>query len=104
LFVGLMGENHLPGSSLGETEQAILATQFEALARRRSLTSTRTPTRIAGHHLNGTTLAQIIERNTDITNLQPDVFFLLQHPGRRRPHHDVHTMLKRRWRQSPTRG
>ena len=31
LFVGLMGENHLPGSSLGQTEQAILATQFEAL-------------------------------------------------------------------------
>ena len=31
LFVGLMAENHLPGSSLGQTEQAILAKQFEKL-------------------------------------------------------------------------
>ena len=29
LFVGLMGEDHLAGSSLGPTEQAILAKQFE---------------------------------------------------------------------------
>ena len=75
LFVGLMGENHLPGSSLGQTEQAILADQFEALRDGdRFFYENADPPRLV-NQLNNTTLADIIERNTDITNLQPDVFF-----------------------------
>ncbi len=75
LFVGLMGENHLPGSSLGQTEQAILAKQFEALrdGDRYFYENADPPSLI--NQLNNTTLAQIIERNTNLTNLQPDVFF-----------------------------
>ncbi|HEX4142743.1 MAG TPA: peroxidase family protein [Pirellulales bacterium] len=75
LFVGLMGENHLPGSSLGQTEQAILATQFEALRDGdRYFYENADPASLV-NQLNNTTLAQIIERNTNITNLQPNVFF-----------------------------
>jgi len=74
LFVGLMGEDHLPGSSLGQTEQAILATQFEALRDGdRYFYENADPASLV-KQLNNTTLAEIIERNTTITNLQPDVF------------------------------
>ena len=75
LFVGLMGEDHLPGSSLGPTEQALLARQFQALrVGDRFFYENADPAGLV-NQLNNTTLAQIIERNTNITNLQPDVFF-----------------------------
>ncbi len=75
LFVGLMAEDHLPGSSLGPTEQAILARQFEALRDGdRFFYLNADPAGLA-NQLNHTTLSQILERNTDITNLQPDVFY-----------------------------
>ena len=75
LFVGLMAEDHLAGSSLGQTEQAILAKQFESLrdGDRYFYENADPPSLV--NQLNGTTLAQIIERNTTITNLQPNVFF-----------------------------
>lgn len=75
LFVGLMGENPLPGSQLGQTEQAILAQQFENLrdGDRYFYENADPPSLV--NQLNNTTLAQIIERNTDITNLQPNVFY-----------------------------
>ncbi|HZZ27738.1 MAG TPA: peroxidase family protein [Pirellulales bacterium] len=74
LFVGLMAENHLPGSSLGQTEQAILAQQFQAVrdGDRYFYANADSPQLV--NQLNNTTLAQIIERNTSITNLQQDVF------------------------------
>ena len=74
-FVGLMGENHFPGSSLGQTEQAVLARQFEALRDGdRFFYQNADPASLV-NQLNNTTLAQIIERNTNITNLQSNVFF-----------------------------
>ena len=75
LFVGLMAENHLPGSSLGRTEQAILANQFEALRDGDRFFYQNADPRNLVNRLNNTTLADIIERNTNITNLQPDVFY-----------------------------
>jgi peroxidase len=75
LFVGLMGEDHLPGSSLGPTEQAILARQFEALRDGDRFFYLNADPPALANQLNNTTLAQIIERNTDITNLQSDVFY-----------------------------
>jgi peroxidase len=74
LFVGLMAENHLPGSSLGQTEQAILAKQFEGLRDGdRFFYENADPSSLV-NQLNNTTLAQVIERNTTLTNLQPNVF------------------------------
>jgi hypothetical protein len=75
-FVGGLAEDHVPGSDLGPTFQAILVNQF-----------TRLETGDRYFYLNesfssaeakimdqGSTLGQIIENNTDVTNLQPDVF------------------------------
>lgn len=74
LFVGLMGEDHVAGSALGQTEQAILAKQFESLRDGdRYFYENADPPALV-NQLNNTTLAQIIERNTGLTNLQPDVF------------------------------
>jgi len=74
LFVGLMAEDHLPGSSLGPTEQAILAQQFQALrdGDRYFYLNADSPQLI--NQLNNTTLSKIIQRNTGLTNLQSDVF------------------------------
>ncbi|HVT29630.1 MAG TPA: peroxidase family protein, partial [Lacipirellulaceae bacterium] len=73
-FVGLMAENHLRGSSLGQTEQAVLARQFEALRDGdRFFYENADPASLV-RQLNNTTLSQIIERNTTLTNLQADVF------------------------------
>jgi peroxidase len=74
LFVGLMAEDHLPGSSLGSTEQAILARQFEALRDGDRFFYLNADPAGLVNRLNSTTLAQIIERNTNITNLQSNVF------------------------------
>jgi hypothetical protein len=75
LFVGLMGEDHLPGSSLGETEQALLATQFEALRDGDRYFYANADSQSLVNQLNNTTLTQILERNTNLTNLQDNVFY-----------------------------
>ncbi len=83
LFVGLMAENHLPGSSLGQTEQALLAQQFENLRNGDRFFYENADSPQLVNQLNNTTLAEIIERNTTITNLQPDVFFFTTSIGGR---------------------
>jgi peroxidase len=73
-FVGLMAEDHLRGSSLGQTEQAVLAKQFEALRDGdRFFYQNADPASLV-QQLNNTTLSQIIQRNTTLTNLQSNVF------------------------------
>jgi peroxidase len=75
LWVGGLAEDHVRGSSLGPLDQAILVDQF---------TRTRNGDRFwfentfSGQQLNAlehTSLSDIIERNTTITNLQSNVFF-----------------------------
>ncbi|HWB08500.1 MAG TPA: peroxidase family protein, partial [Pirellulales bacterium] len=61
--------------SLGQTEQALLARQFEALRDGDRFFYENADPRGLIEQLDNTTLAQIIERNTTLTNLQPDVFF-----------------------------
>ena len=74
LFVGGLAENHLPGSSLGSTFTAIIADQF-----RRSRDGDpyfyQNQPQLAQYGVNNVTLADIIARNTGLTNLQPNVFF-----------------------------
>jgi peroxidase len=75
LFIGGLAENQATGSRVGPTFQAIIAKQFAAL---------RDGDRFfwlnegfdagTAAMISNTTLAQIIERNTDITNLQPNAF------------------------------
>ncbi len=75
LWVGGLAEDHAPGSNLGETFTTIIADQFtrlrdgdrfyyENVFRRKELSA-----------LKSTTLADVIRRNTDLENLQDNVFF-----------------------------
>ncbi len=75
-FEGGMAEDHVAGSDVGPLFQAILVNQFARLRdgdRFFYLNETFSPAEMA--ILNqGNTLAKVIEANTNITNLQSDVF------------------------------
>ena len=73
-WVGGLAENHVPGSSLGPLFGRIIADQF---ARTRDGDRFWFQNTFQGPELNQimhTTLADIIRRNTSLTNVQPDVF------------------------------
>lgn len=75
LWVGGLSEDHLPGSSLGETFNHILVDQFE---RMRDGDSNWYQNVFSGEQLQqleATTLKDIIERNTQVRNLPANVFF-----------------------------
>ncbi len=74
LFVGGLAEDHAPGSSMGPTFQAIIANQFERIRDGDRLWYQNI---FSGSNLNAiqhTTLADIIRANTNVSNLQSDVF------------------------------
>ena len=75
LWIGGLSEDHLPGSSLGETFTAILVDQFTRLRDGdRFWYQVYLPHRLV-RELEKTTLADIIRRNTALTKLQENVFF-----------------------------
>lgn len=74
LWVGSLAENHVPGGSTGPLIRAIVANQFERLRDGDSFWYERTFSGQALWDLNHTTLADIIARNTEIDNLQQNVF------------------------------
>jgi hypothetical protein len=74
-FEGGLAEDHVPGSDMGPLFTTILSNQFSRLEngdRFFYLNETFTPAEQAMLQ-QGNTLAKVIEANTDITNLQPDV-------------------------------
>ncbi len=74
LWVGGLAEDHVRGSNLGATFQKILVDQF---TRTRAGDRFWYETYLKGSDLSfvkGTTLADVIKRNTGITNLQSNVF------------------------------
>ncbi len=76
LWVGTLAEDHLPGSSVGELTQTIIADQFTRL---RDGDRPWFENIFSGRQLQqleNTTLADVISRNTDVTNLQQNVFFM----------------------------
>ena len=77
LFVGLLSEDHLPGTAVGQTFQTILREQFLALREgdRFYYENIFTPLEIA--EIENKTLADIIQRNTDTTIIQDNAFTLL---------------------------
>ncbi len=77
LYVGLLAEDHLMGSAVGETFQTIIGEQFVALREgdRFYYENIFTPEEIA--EINDTTLADIIKLNTDTTTIQDNAFSLL---------------------------
>jgi len=74
LWVAGLAEKHLPGSSLGETFTRIVVDQFSRLRDGdRYWYQNALPTS-AVQEIQKTTLADIVRRNTLLTNLQSDVF------------------------------
>ena len=75
LFIGGSAENHAPGARVGPTFQAIIARQFQALrAGDRFFWMNEGFNDETVDMISETTLADIILRNTDTTNLQENVF------------------------------
>jgi peroxidase len=75
LFMGGLAENHVHGADVGPTFQAIIARQFNALrAGDRFFWLNQGFDKQTASMISNTTLADIMERNADTTNLQPRVF------------------------------
>ena len=76
-WVGLLAERTLPGKSMGPTLHAILKKQFQALRDGDYFYYEYDPylDREDRRDVNETRLAEVIERNTDINDLQRNVFF-----------------------------
>lgn len=75
LWVGGLAETHLPGSSLGETFTRILVDQFSRLRDGDRYWYQNALPANTVRDIQATSLVDIIRRNTQVTNLQPDVFF-----------------------------
>ena len=75
LWVGGLAEDHLPGSSMGETFTAIIVDQFERLRDGDRFWYENVFSGEVLKEINGTTLADVIERNSDVSGLQENVFF-----------------------------
>jgi hypothetical protein len=76
LWVGGLAEDHMPGSSLGELIRTIVADQFERLRDGDRFWYSNIFSRRDAAQLERTTLADVIRRNSTITNVQNDVFFM----------------------------
>jgi hypothetical protein len=75
LWVGGLAEKHAPGAMVGKTFQTIIGMQFEALRDGDRLWyEIQGFDKLTLNEIKGTTLADIIERNTDTQNIQDDVF------------------------------
>ena len=75
LWVAGLAEKHLPGSSLGETFTRILVDQFSRLRDGDRYWYQNALPANAVRDVQKNSLADVIRRNTQLTNLQPDVFF-----------------------------
>ncbi len=75
LFVGGLAEDHVKGSSVGPTFQAIIANQFERVRDGDRLWYQNIFSGAQLRAIQNTTLADIISANTGTKNLQENVFF-----------------------------
>jgi hypothetical protein len=83
LWVGILAEDRLPGKSVGKTMHAMLKAQFEKIRdgdyyfyRNDPYLPTATRNQVLI-----TRLADVIKRNTTLTSLQANVFFISPCPG-----------------------
>ena len=77
LFVGLLAEDHLPGIAVGETFQAVISEQFLALRDGDRLYYENIFSQEEIAEIEGTSLTDIVLRNTDTIILQDNAFSLL---------------------------
>lgn len=76
VWVGGLAEDHLPGSSVGELVQTIVADQFERIRDGDRYWYENIFSGRSLEQIEETSLADIISRNTTIDNLQDNVFFM----------------------------
>ena len=74
-WVGALAETHVPGASVGPLMQRIMAEQFERIRDGDRFWYQRAFSPEEVQSLERTTLADIIRRNTGVTNIQDNVFF-----------------------------
>ncbi len=74
LWVGMLAENHVPGSNTGPLVARILVDQFSRLRDGDSFWYERTYSGATLQQLRSTTLADVMRRNTSLTILQNNVF------------------------------
>ena len=75
VWVGGLAEDHVEGSSLGELFSAVIVDQFERIRDGDRLWYQNVFSGDQLDSIESTSLADIIERNSDITGLQDNVFF-----------------------------
>ena len=97
IWVGALSEDHLPNASVGLTSHAILKRQFQNLRDGDFYFYLNDPylpafTKLA---VLRTTLADVIKRNTKLTNLQSNVFFFFRCPGDSSELGNAHTPVLR---------
>ena len=81
-WTGGLAEDHLPGSSMGELFTTVLVDQFTRLRDGDRYWYLRDPDLSAAdiNEIQATTLADIVRRNTGISQIQDNVFFMPE-PG-----------------------
>ena len=75
-WVGLLAEDHVRGASVGPTLRRILSQQFEALRDGDRFWYEINFSRDEVERLERTRLSDVIKRNTSLTNVQSNVFFV----------------------------
>jgi peroxidase len=83
LWIGILSEDRLPGKSVGRTMHEILRVQFEKLRDGDFYFYKNDPFLPANtrNQITNTKLSDVIKRNTTLTNLQDNVFFINPCPG-----------------------
>jgi hypothetical protein len=76
LWVGALAEKHVPGASVGQLIRAVLTDQFERLRDGDRLWYQNVFSGEELAQLESTTLSEVIQRNTTVTNIQDNAFFL----------------------------
>lgn len=74
LWVGGLAEDHVAGGSVGPTLRALIGEQFHRLRAADRFWYERVFTGQALSEVRGTTLADILRRNTSVNNVQPNLF------------------------------
>jgi peroxidase len=83
LWVGILAEDRMTGKSVGKTINAILKSQFEKLRDADYYFYRNDPAVFATlrNQINATKLSAVIKRNTGLTNLQSNLFYINPCPG-----------------------
>lgn len=89
IWVGALAEDHVPGSSVGELAQAVMVDQFQRIRDGDRLWYENVFSGRELRRIDSTTLADVIGRNTDNTDLPRNVFQInAEQPDRDQPRED----------------